>query len=119
MVDLGELFIADGHHRVAAGNRAATAFPGWPAAQWLLGATFPAEELRILDYNRVVSGLNGHSPQAFLEALNEGFEVSPSSGAGAGRARGRIRLVLERRLVPRPSTPPGSCPGMIRSAAWT
>ena len=87
VAELGELFIADGHHRVAAGNRAAEAFSGRASAQWLLGATFPAEELRILDYNRVVSGLNGHSPQAFLAALNESFEVARSSGpARPGRA---------------------------------
>ena len=76
--DLGELFIADGHHRVAAGNRAAAANPGRPEAQWLIGAAFPAEELRILDYNRVVSGLNGHGAASFLEALSACFEVTAS-----------------------------------------
>ena len=78
--DLGELYIADGHHRVAAGNRAAAAHAGRPEAQWLIGATFPADELRILDYNRVVSGLNGHSPASFLEALSACFEVTASPG---------------------------------------
>ena len=111
--ELGELFIADGHHRVAAGNRAAEACSGRPAAQWLLGATFPAEELRILDYNRVVSGLNGHSPQAFLEALNEGFEVSLSSGpARPGRA-GEYGLYLSGgwyRARLRPGLVPGNDP---------
>ena len=76
--DLGELYIADGHHRVAAGNRAAAANAEHSAAQWLIGATFPADELRILDYNRVVSGLNGHSPASFLEALSACFEVTDS-----------------------------------------
>ena len=76
--ELGELYIADGHHRVAAGNRAAESFGGLEAAQWLIGATFPADELRILDYNRVVSGLNGHSPASFLEALSARFEVTAS-----------------------------------------
>ena len=111
--ELGELFIADGHHRVAAGNRAAEACSGRPEAQWLLGATFPAEELRILDYNRVVSGLNGHSPQAFLEALNEGFEVSPSFGpARPGRA-GEYGLYLSGgwyRARLRPGLVPGNDP---------
>ncbi len=79
--ELGELFIADGHHRVAAGNRAAAANADRPEAQWLIGATFPADELRILDYNRVVSGLNGHSPAAFLEALSGSFEVTSSAKA--------------------------------------
>ena len=94
VAELGELFIADGHHRVAAGNRAAEAFSGRPEAQWLLGATFPAEELRILDYNRVVSGLNGHSPQAFLAALGEGFEVAPSSVPARPRRAGEFGLYL-------------------------
>ena len=86
--DLGELYIADGHHRVAAGNRAAAAHDGRPEAQWLIGATFPADELRILDYNRVVSGLNGHSPASFLEASSACFEVTASS-APARPARSR------------------------------
>ena len=86
--DLGELYIADGHHRVAAGNRAAAAHAGRPEAQWLIGATFPADELRILDYNRVVSGLNGHSPASFLEALSACFDVTASS-APARPARPR------------------------------
>ena len=81
VAELGELFIADGHHRVAAGARAAAAYSACNAAQWLLGATFPAEELRILDYNRVVSSLNGHSPRSFLQALEERFEVVSSDAA--------------------------------------
>ena len=92
--ELGELFIADGHHRVAAGNRAAEALAGRPQAQWLLGATFPAEELRILDYNRVVSSLNGHSPQAFLEALNGPFELAPSAGPARPERAGEFGLYL-------------------------
>ena len=94
VAELGELFIADGHHRVAAGNRAAQAFSGRPEAQWLLGATFPAEELRILDYNRVVTSLNGHTPRAFLAALNESFEVAPSSGAARPGRAGEFGLYL-------------------------
>ncbi len=111
--ELGELFIADGHHRVAAGNRAAAAFPARPGAQWLLGATFPAEELRILDYNRVVSGLNGHSPPAFLEALEVSFDVAPSPGpARPGRA-GEYGLYLSggwRRARLRPGLAPEKDP---------
>ena len=95
MVELGELFIADGHHRVAAGNRAAAAFPGRPEAQWLLGATFPADELRILDYNRVVSGLNGHSRDGFLSALDECFKVRPSQSPARPSRAGEYGLYLD------------------------
>lgn len=92
---LGELFIADGHHRMAAGNRAAAAFPDRPQAQWLLGATFPADELRILDYNRVVSELNGHSSESFLRALDECFERSPSQGPARPQRAGEYGLYLD------------------------
>ena len=95
MVELGELFIADGHHRVAAGNRAAAAFPGRPEAQWLLGATFPADELRILDYNRVVSGLSGHSRDSFLNALDECFAVRPSQNRARPSRAGEYGLYLD------------------------
>ena len=93
--ELGEVFIADGHHRVAAGNRAAAANAGRPEAQWLIGATFPADELRILDYNRVVSGLNGHTPASFLESLSTSFEVRQSQGPARPGRGGEYGLYLD------------------------
>lgn len=93
--ELGEVFIADGHHRVAAGNRAAAANAGRSEAQWLIGATFPADELRILDYNRVVSGLNGHTPASFLESLSTSFEVEQSNGPAHPTRAGEYGLYLD------------------------
>ena len=92
--ELGELFIADGHHRVAAGNRAAAANPDRPEAQWLIGATFPSDELRILDYNRVVSGLNGHNPETFLKSLGSCFEVASSEVPARPECAGEYGLYL-------------------------
>jgi uncharacterized protein (DUF1015 family) len=42
-----------------------------------LAVAFPHDEMRILDYNRVVHDLNGLSPQAFLERIRAIFTVSP------------------------------------------
>jgi uncharacterized protein (DUF1015 family) len=72
------LYIADGHHRSAAASRVAASRPGNSAAGGFLAVVFPARQMRIMDYNRVVRDLNGHSPEAFLAAIAERFAVTPS-----------------------------------------
>jgi uncharacterized protein (DUF1015 family) len=79
------LYIADGHHRSAAASRVAAlrreANPnhrGDEAYNRFLIVAFPADQVHILDYNRVVRDLNGLSPEAFLERLSQDFEVEPS-----------------------------------------
>ncbi len=78
------LYIADGHHRSAAaarvGQERAKANPhhtGDEEYNFYMAVCFPAEQLTILDYNRVVTDLNGHTPESFLEALKEHFDVVP------------------------------------------
>ena len=66
---IGMLYIADGHHRAAAAQVAAQA--AGEAAGHLLTVCFPADEVRILGYHRIVRGLNGLSPDAFLRAVGE------------------------------------------------
>ena len=73
-------YIADGHHRAASaakvrkelGNKARE------EADYFLTTLFPASELKILDYNRVVKDLNGFSPEQFISHLQEDFLI-PSS----------------------------------------
>lgn len=79
-----ELYIADGHHRSAAGERAATARAKEAAAHSgseeynrILAAIFPAGDLEILPYNRVVTDLNGLEPAGLLERLAEVGDLSP------------------------------------------
>jgi uncharacterized protein (DUF1015 family) len=79
------LYIADGHHRSAAASRVTgirrKANPnhrGDEAYNRFLIVAFPADQVHILDYNRVVRDLNGLSPAAFLERLGEAFQVEPS-----------------------------------------
>ena len=74
------LYIADGHHRSAAASRVAKARRHAGAAddavaESFLVVTFPIEEMKIFDYNRVVKDLNGLSPDAFLSALESEFTV--------------------------------------------
>lgn len=79
------LYIADGHHRSAAASRVAglrrDANPdhrGDEAYNRFLIVAFPADQVNILDYNRVVRDLNGLSPEDFLDRLSQDFEVTPS-----------------------------------------
>ncbi len=76
------LYIADGHHRTAAaalvGNEKAKANPnhrGDEEYNYFLAVAFPASHLKIIDYNRVVRDLNGHTPEQFLAALDKDFIV--------------------------------------------
>lgn len=69
------LYIADGHHRSAAGSRVAKAKPDTESAQYFLTVAYADDEMRILDYNRVVKDLNRHTPEDLLAAIGERFDV--------------------------------------------
>ncbi len=79
---IDSLYIADGHHRTAAaalvGHEKALANPnhrGDEEYNYFLAVAFPASNLKIIDYNRLVKDLNGMSPAEFLEALEHNFIV--------------------------------------------
>lgn len=75
------LYIADGHHRSAAASRVAAARRGQgrpESAEYFLAVIFPARQMRILDYNRVVRDLNGHGIDSFLKAVGERYAVTPA-----------------------------------------
>ena len=76
------LYIADGHHRSAAaalvGVEKAKQNPnhrGDEEYNYFMAVCFPAEQLTIIDYNRVVKDLNGLTDEAFLEKLSANFDV--------------------------------------------
>lgn len=91
------LYVADGHHRAAAASRARAARREAGAdggeADYFLAALFPAAQLRILPYNRVVVGLNGLTPEAFLDRLGERLAVD-DGGSPAPPAPGRFSMYL-------------------------
>jgi len=80
------LYIADGHHRSAsavhvglARRAAAPNYTGQEEFNFFLAVCFPHEQLEILDYNRVVKDLNGHTTEEFLALVDENFSVVPMS----------------------------------------
>ncbi|KAA6332148.1 hypothetical protein EZS27_019315 [termite gut metagenome] len=77
------LYIADGHHRSAAaalvGAEKAKRNPhhhGKEEYNYFMAVCFPANQLTIIDYNRLVKDLNGLTPAEFLTALKKNFEVA-------------------------------------------
>jgi uncharacterized protein (DUF1015 family) len=71
-------YIADGHHRAASAAKVSQALPDSEEAQYFLTTIFPANQLAILDYNRVAKDLNGLSDEGFLQKLEEDFIVEKS-----------------------------------------
>ncbi len=72
-------YIADGHHRAASAAKAQLLFTNEKArakAGWFLTTLFPAEQLYIMDYNRLAKDLNGLSHEDFFRKLAEHFEIS-------------------------------------------
>jgi uncharacterized protein (DUF1015 family) len=68
-------YIADGHHRAASAAKVRTqAGPG--ASGYFLSTLFPSNQLYIMDYNRVVKNLNGHSVAEFLQKLEAKFDIT-------------------------------------------
>jgi uncharacterized protein (DUF1015 family) len=74
-------YIADGHHRAASAAKVSQQFPDNEEAKYFLTTIFPANQLAILDYNRVAKDLNGLSDEAFMQKLNEEFEVEKKDSA--------------------------------------
>jgi len=79
---MSSLYIADGHHRSAAaalvGAEKAKQNPnhtGKEEYNYFMAVCFQASQLTILDYNRVVTDLNGMTSEQFLSALNKNFNV--------------------------------------------
>ena len=94
------LYIADGHHRAASASRAArqlrdAAHHGTTdvESEYFLAVVFPADQLKILAYNRVVNGLNGMEPDRFLASLRERFVVTEGAPAEPG-TKGHISMYL-------------------------
>ena len=80
------LYVADGHHRLEAAAAARGILqaenPNHTGAEdynFVMAGIFPAEDLQILPYNRVVRDLNGLDEKEFLERLSENFIVGDAA----------------------------------------
>ncbi len=90
LANVGDYYIADGHHRCASAVNVAKKrraenpdYDGTEEFNFFLAVLFPAQTLRIMDYNRVVEDLNGNSEKEFTEKINEKFIVEPAPCEGA------------------------------------
>ncbi|HQV55178.1 MAG: DUF1015 domain-containing protein [Chitinophagaceae bacterium] len=71
-------YIADGHHRAASAAKVSKQFPDSEDAKYFLTTIFPASELAILDYNRVVKDLNGLTSEKLISRLQDDFFITSS-----------------------------------------
>jgi uncharacterized protein (DUF1015 family) len=106
------IWIADGHHRSAAAARVADAraAAGRDAADRFLLVSFPTDQMRILDYNRVVRDLNGRSEGEFLAAVAGAFVVEPAQHPVRPERPGVFGMFLGGRWyrLRLPEPPPGA-----------
>lgn len=86
------LYVADGHHRTAAAARVGAekkeallrsggTYTGNEEFNYFLAVIFPDDQLKIIDYNRVVKDLNGLTPARLVAALEKDFVVTPKGTA--------------------------------------
>ena len=95
-------YVADGHHRTACAakvgregaNRTDASDPERPYHHFM-AVHFPADQLRIIDYNRLVRNLNGRDASAFLDALKNSFQVTPHVRQYTPQARHHFSLYLD------------------------
>ncbi len=87
-------YIADGHHRAASAAKVSQQLSESEEANYFLTTIFPANQLAILDYNRVVKDLNGLSDEAFLQKLNEAFIVEKTTTAVAPKELHQFGMYL-------------------------
>ena len=99
---IGEIYIADGHHRAASavkvGFKRREEHPGYTGKEefnYFLSVLFPHDQLMIMDYNRVVKDLNGMTEEEFLGKMNDLFEVgTPQKGAVHPTEKGSFSMYL-------------------------
>ena len=97
---LPALYIADGHHRSAAASRVAAArrtkenATAEAGADYFLSVSFPAQQMQILCYNRVVRDLGGMQGEDFLRRIAESFSLEPAPNAIQPATHGELGMYL-------------------------
>mgnify|MGYP003291680722 FL=1 len=79
--EIDYLYIADGHHRCASAVRVGERRRGEgeydkdAEFNFFLSVIFPCDQLKIMDYNRVMADLNGNTSEEFIAKMSEKFIV--------------------------------------------
>ena len=96
-----QIYIADGHHRAASavkvGFKRREANPNYTGNEefnFFLSVLFPDGQLMIMDYNRVVKDLNGHSEEEFMAKVEECFDVKEVNGQAKPERKGDVGMYL-------------------------
>jgi uncharacterized protein (DUF1015 family) len=98
------LYIADGHHRMESARLAREKLreqndeqhTGAENYNFVVAGMFPAEDLRILPYNRVIRDLNGLSKEEFFQRVGKGYDVSETDQK-VPSAHGEVCMYLDGR----------------------
>lgn len=90
--EVNPTYVADGHHRAKSGSRvrelrraANPNHTGDESYNYFMAVFFPDNQLKILDYNRVVKDLNSLGLDEFLEKIQESFEISDAENPSPER----------------------------------
>ena len=90
-------YVADGHHRAASAAKVRTTLgnKATGAADYFLTTLFPASQLTIMDYNRLVKDLNGLTTDQFLQKIKEDFTVEKKEEAVQPQELHQFGMYLE------------------------
>ena len=92
------IYIADGHHRSASASRVAKAIGGSDdqMSHYFLSVIFPHKQMKIFDYNRVVTDLNGLSKEQFLTKIANSFSCKKETAPVKPTKAGEFGMYLDK-----------------------
>lgn len=100
---IGEIYIADGHHRAASAvkvslkrREAKKDYTGKEEFNYFLSVLFPDDQLYIMDYNRSVKDLNGWTKEEFFEQIQKSFILTALDHMQKPEKKGQIAMYLEK-----------------------
>lgn len=101
---ISSIYIADGHHRAASAVKVGfkrrkenPEYTGREEFNYFLSVLFPDEQLKILDYNRVIKDLNGYTSEEFIKKVQEKFVVEESSQQVRPQKAGTFGMYLDKK----------------------
>ena len=94
---MNAIYIADGHHRSASASRVAKtrSSDGESNSDYFLSVIYPHNQMNILDYNRVITDLNGLSKTELLAQITKSFTVKTENAAVSPTREGEFGMYLD------------------------
>ena len=102
--EMSNTYIADGHHRAASAVAVSRKrreehkdYSGNEEFNYFLSVLFDADELKIMDYNRVIKDLNGNTADEFITKLSQKYDIKDSDGAYHPAEKGEAGLYINKK----------------------